>query len=689
LFFKACPFGLSKCTKDPAEDAGQKRVKRVVMGGGASKKAGTSVAGTSAASALMDTKRPAGYAPAGSAAKAVLWRRGGAASKYRVVEQRPSERISPKGGFVLLEDQNLGSDMPLCREIDADIQRDLQGAGSSRKLPVKPPQISTGSDETAPNSTRESSADAGAATGSWDECLRGKHPEWSAAFDLCATGSGEKARLSGDAVRRALRRAVPDVSDREVRVVLGDGDEVGELTFSRFCRLAAALAGSGSPSGTAYSIQGLEKAREESQALRKKARAEIARGIAKQGSKRKIDTDQESTPSEGPTEIMQQAEDLLACDTHSEGPTEIVNQAEVLLMECHADAAASNDATDLLLAAEKELAAQMEMFQETPAEVMVVHPGVDEPPATSNDAEEEEEELAYAPYDLPDLPNLPAHLREPVPTERPVTAESYAEAADMMTRLRKSVLQAARIGTLGRALAVLHLVHPRQWECEKAHGLESIAEEDRETAAEAADAVLEGAVMAGSIDQTEGDTSLIAPDASLIEEDPPQNPTVPPLALSGGNAANISSGTEMMHSARSTKSSARRTPRVGPPPPLPPFKPPADYAVTATPRDRSARGPTPRTNATASAPVAPPLPPPLPVAVLKQGTPRKQTPPTSSEHAEWAASSQSRWSSVLDTEDPAALLSARRISAGTPRAELKASLQHAETAESPAIAGGA
>merc|ERR1719387_694857 len=127
------------------------------------------------------------------------------------------------------------------------------------------------------------------------------------------------------------------------------------------------------------------------------------------------------------------------------------------------------------------------MFQEAPTEVMVVHPGVDEPPAASNDAEEEEEELAYAPYDLPDLPNLPAHLREPVPTERPVTAESYAEAADMMARLRKSVLHATRTGTLGRALAVLHLVHPRQWKCEETHGLESIAEEDRDTAAQAAD----------------------------------------------------------------------------------------------------------------------------------------------------------------------------------------------------------
>merc|ERR1719160_1685815 len=144
----------------------------------------------------------------------------------------------------------------------------------------------------------------------------------------------------------------------------------------------------------------------------------------------------------------------------------------------------------------------MEMFQENPAEVMVVHPSTDEPPAAFHKAEDEdeEEELAFAPYELADLPNLPAHLREPVPTERPVTAESYAEAASMMQRLRNSVLKAAQIGTLGRSLAVLHLVHPRQWKCEAGitHGLAPIEEEDRDAAAEAADAALEGAVSAES-----------------------------------------------------------------------------------------------------------------------------------------------------------------------------------------------
>lgn len=623
--------------------------------------------------------------PAGSAANAVLSLRGGSAKKYLVTEERSSNRISPKGGCILVEDDA----MPLCREIDADLQRDMRGAGSSRGLPVKAPHISTGQD-------RDSSTDS---VGSWDDCLRAKHPEWSAAFDLCATSSGEspKMRLSGDAVRRALRRAVPNASDREVRVVVGDVNEVGELTFAQFCRLAAALAGSGSPSGAAYSIQGLEKAREESEALKRKAREEIARGLAKQGGKRKSDVDLDSTPSEGPTEIMRQAEDLLADDAHSEGPTEIVNQAEALLMEGHVEAE-PDDATDMLLAAQKELAMQMEMFQDTPAEVMVVHPEVDESPGQLNviNEAEEEEELAYAPYELADLPNLPAHLREPVPTERPVTAESYAEAKDMMTRLRQNVLNAARIGTLGRALAVLHLVHPRKWKCEE-EAAETITEDNqREIAEKAADEVVEGALMAGSID-CQGDTSLIAGDTSLIEEDP--TPAVPPLHLSSGSPADARSGKEQVNSARSN---ARRTPRVGPPPPLPAFKPPADYAVTATPRDRSARGPaphsargptprsargpTPRMNA----PAVPPPPPPMPVAVVNPGsTSRNETPRSSREHAEWAASSQSRWGSVLDSENPGALLSARRISAGTPRAQVKANLQPAEAADSTGTAGGA
>jgi len=385
---------------------------------------------------------------------------------------------------------------------------------------------------------------------------------------------------------------------------------------------------------------------------------------------------------------MRQAEDLFADETCSIAPTEVMmNQAEALLMESPLKAAPT-EATDLLLAAQQELAAQMEMFQDKPAEVMVVHPGADELPVASNEMEDEEEELAFAPYELADLPNIPAHLKEPVPTERPITAESYAEAATMMDRLRAGVLHAARAGTLGRALAVLHLVHPRQWKCEE--GLETIAEEDRETAAEAADAALEGAVIAHGSVECQADTSLIAGEASILEDEPVEEPVVPKLVLSGGTPAEASNENAQKTSARNSgRSSARRTPRVGPPPPLPPFKPSEDYAVKATPRDRSARGPaplsargpTPRANTPVAAPAVPPPPPPVPVALLGQGTPRKEAPRSAREHAEWAASSQSRWGSVLDSENPAQLLSARRISAGTPRAELKACLQPAETAE--------
>lgn len=637
--------------------------------------------GSGSSAAGMQTTRPAG-----SAANVVLWRRGGAANKYKVVEnfqeKSVSDRVSPKGGCILLEDHNFGCDMPLCMEIDADLQRDIQGAGSARAIPCKIPakalQISTGLDE-APD----------VATGSWDDCLREKHPEWFAAFDLCATGAGDKMLLSGDSIRRALRRALPNTSDREVRVIIGDENDVGEITFAQFCRLAAALAGSGSPSGTAYSIHGLEKAREESKVLREKARKEIMRGLARQESSRHSSAEQESTPSEGPTEIMQQAEDLLA-DMPSDGVTEIVNQAEAVLMESHIEGA-QPEATEMLLAAQRELAAQMEVFGDAPAEVMVVHPGIDETPITSQETEAEDEELAYAPYELPDLPNLPAHLREPVPTERPVTAESYAKAATMMDQLRKNVLNAARIGTLGRALAVLHLVHPRQWKCEEACALESITEEGhcREPAVEAADVAMDCAVKAGSV-ECPRDTSLIAGEASILQKESLEEPVIPPLLLSSGSAKDTSSGKDQVKSARN---SARRTPRVGPPPPLPPFRPPADYAVTATPRDKSARGPTPqsargptpRAGTPVAAPGVPPPPPPVPVAVLSQGS-RKQTPRSARGHADWVASSQSRWGSVLDGEDPAVLLSARRIHAGMPNEMLKASLQPAETVDSPAIA---